>query len=68
MSGPAIQTSPCPRCGQGRIASAAAAVCVRCQRGQYAGDERHESPRLFEPAPTQLPGQLAITEGARDAR
>ncbi len=69
MSGYAhtITTNPCPSCGQGRIATDTGTICPRCRAGQYAGNERHESPQLFEPAPAQLPGQLGM-EGGSDAR
>lgn len=32
------------------------------KRPAYGADERHEAPRLFTPAPEQLPGQLAMGE------
>lgn len=35
------------------------------KRPNYGAEERHETPRLFTPAPEQLPGQLAM--GADDA-
>lgn len=44
----------CPRCGQ----TGTADVCGACRKLER--EAQGESVRLFEPAPTQLPGQLAL--------
>jgi hypothetical protein len=45
--------TPCSRCGQ---MSDAAGVCASCRTLERK--PQGETVRLFEPAPTQLPGQL----------
>jgi len=51
----------CPRCGQssddGR-ADSTPRVCAPCRA--LEAQPQGESVRLFEPAPTQLPGQLGF--------
>jgi hypothetical protein len=32
------------------------------KRPSYGADERHDAPRLFTPAPEQMPGQLAMDD------
>jgi hypothetical protein len=46
-----------PRGEQGLLARV---KCHACRTGQYGGDERHESVRLFTPAPNQISGQLSL--------
>jgi hypothetical protein len=46
---------PCIRCGQ---MSDAASVCASCRSGER--EPQGEAVRLFEPAPSQIPGQLGF--------
>jgi hypothetical protein len=48
---------PCPRCGQTSSAMCGE-VCVACRTTDRA--PQGETVRLFEPAPIQVPGQLAL--------
>lgn len=55
----------CEGCGQECLADDAWTVrglCAACRASQYGGGKQHEAPRLFEPAPEQVPGQLAMPE------
>lgn len=45
----------CPRCGQLREISG---VCEWCRKADR--EPQGEAVKLFEPAPTQIPGQLAF--------
>lgn len=52
----------CPRCGAAFITCAVepSTLCVRCTATQYGERLQGVAVRLFEPAPTQMPGQLAL--------
>jgi predicted RNA-binding Zn-ribbon protein involved in translation (DUF1610 family) len=49
---------PCSRCGQTVITRADPPVCQTCRRLERRS--QGETVRLFEPAPNQMPGQLAL--------
>jgi predicted RNA-binding Zn-ribbon protein involved in translation (DUF1610 family) len=49
---------PCSRCGQTVITRADPPVCETCRRLERRS--QGETVRLFEPAPNQIPGQLAL--------
>jgi hypothetical protein len=50
----------CRGCGQQIISSVPIERCEACHAARYGGRERHETPRLFEPAPAPMPGQLSL--------
>jgi ribosomal protein L37AE/L43A len=60
----AVGIGRCDGCGQTRIISdrePGVFLCSECRDARYGGHEHHETQRLFEPAPAQLPGQLPLT-------
>lgn len=48
----------CARCGQTVISREEAPTCETCRK--VAREPQGETVRLFEPAPAQMPGQLAF--------
>jgi hypothetical protein len=51
----------CPRCGQ--TGAMCGEVCITCRAVDR--EPQGETVRLFEPAPTQIPGQLNLQEAQR---
>jgi hypothetical protein len=49
----------CPSCGQLAVISGET-LCERCMDAMYDGNQRHETQRLFSPAPCQPEGQESI--------
>jgi hypothetical protein len=54
------KTGNCPTCGTLCFVGENTGPCAACV---HAGPPKHETQRLFEPAPAQLPGQLGLGDG-----
>jgi predicted nucleic-acid-binding Zn-ribbon protein len=65
-----MRVHDCPTCGQTTVEDERTderhlmiechGECPKCRQARYGGDERHESVRLFTPAPNQISGQLSL--------